>query len=159
MSLNPFGFRASYKLGEPGICAVAKAVSIPLVSGLHTNRRPCADRRPFLRLNPFGFRASYKPGEKTASNRKPSSQSLWFQGFIQTEWGGYMPTGSMSQSLWFQGFIQTHQKIDKPSTSKLSQSLWFQGFIQTPWSWFMSMVLLRLNPFGFRASYKLALLG
>ena len=129
-------------------------VSIPLFSGLHADLFDLYNERTSLCLNPFVFRASCRRIGICLAARVQVSQSLCFQGFMQTSarsrtahgpaglnpfvfrascrqvYDFYTQKAFASQSLCFQGFMQTNRK-DKDEKSIKSQSLCFQGFMQT----------------------------
>ena len=133
LSLNPFDFRASYKLYYLYNKKRKRGLNPFDFRASYKPDEDFATCEAAVSLNPFDFRASYKL-TKACDAKEPPSQSLWFQGFIQTKWRDrYSDVKVVSQSLWFQGFIQTERGVHHAERDGWSQSLWFQGFIQTRW--------------------------
>ena len=130
-TLNPFDIRASFK----HVCITeveqVNGLSIPLISGLHSNQ--------------------LKPYKDTMAKL---SQSLWYQGFIQTgrryrfgvsRWLSIPLISGLHSNLPLAHRTQTNGPLNpfdirasfkqlfsrKAKPTRNSQSLWYQGFIQT----------------------------
>ena len=153
-SLNPFSFRASYKRKNGLNCRTRPKVSIPFLSGLHTNSFSILIGESSWVSIPFLSGLHTNRRHKWRRLHKSESQSLFFQGFIQTlRW----PRRSVRlERLNPFSFRASYKRncADGFSGAWVSQSLFFQGFIQTTPEVHIRVKSDCLNPFSFRASYK-----